>query len=611
MVFKKEESMDDWVDVKELPTRSGSNNRAKEKKSLPSLEEDLKLHQHLDKAANERLATNTSHLFLADLNRPRLYDDYIAALPADMQQYYNCNACRAFVRRYGALALVRDDGSLTPLLWSVEQLPFDNSAAPGIVALACQFEGASVREHLKITSAIREKMKSSASLGGFHHMYLDIPASRVQDDNGLPALARTSTSDLAKMLDRVLSDNSLATVQRVVQILESDKLPHAHQHVSAARWLLNLQEKDKLGLHGKASSTARHNLKYRYAAESFVGCINQLRNGVLSTLLEGVREDKSWDEIEHGWNSKTDPILYMRPQAAPKAGNIDNSEKLFHQLGITQDDLRRRYLVHADVPGDVLIWKGPSPRPPKSSTQKLFAHIVPRSSSDRKSTPDLPPTRITFTNFINKVMPTAQRIQYKLATESNSIYFFITGHPNTTPLMQWHYSNHANRASWYIYHHPQRVKNHELIPNEWNDVTAIMPFPHLWDGVPVTTTFPLIDNEKDKPETEQKLKFYHSKNGFSYLLALENIIDKQTDSLCLFPTLLKGEFHGARATIEKFSGLGKKEHVKNVDEKGGYVGGIGISRDLGKRKKEGGDEHLLRVTDGKGQVGVWDIVMFE
>jgi hypothetical protein len=99
MALEMEEVFDDWVDVKELPPRSGSNNHATEKKRLPSLEEDLKLHQHLDKGANERLAENTSHLFIADLDRRQLYDDYIAAIPAGMQQYYNCNACRAFVRR--------------------------------------------------------------------------------------------------------------------------------------------------------------------------------------------------------------------------------------------------------------------------------------------------------------------------------------------------------------------------------------------------------------------------------------------------------------------------------------------------------------------------------
>lgn len=613
MAYQPMEVDDGWVDVKELPIHSSSAIDTGKHHPGSGEKSDLALYQHLSDAASERLSDNQSPVFMVDTDRRQLYTRYLDALPTEVKQQYNCNTCRGFVRRYGGLAIVNDDGSLMPILWSSEMSALMSPAEPGCVALARHFEGAKVLTEFKITSEVKAKMRSAAQSGGFNHMYLEAPDRRVQEVKGLPGFAKASTTELAKMLSRVFEDNSLATVQRVAQIFETDKLPQAHQHIAAARWLLNLMEHDKIKLHGKADETSRHNLLHRYAAEAFVGCVNQLRNGALSTLLEGIEAGKPWEDIEREWKQKTDPLIYLRPQAAPTAGNINASEKLFHQLGIKNSDLRRRYAVFDDIPQDAIMWQSQQlAKDTKPSTLRLFAHISPKPPQPASpSASDLPPTRITFTNFILKILPTAKRIQYKLSTH-NPLYFFITGLPDTVPLMQWHHANTTNRASWYIYHKPKAVNYHNLYANAWNDVNALIPFPHLWDGVPLTTTFPLPD--ANEYENSKKSKFYHAKHGFQYLLLLNDIIDYSNKGLCLFPTLLKSEFHGARATIEKFSQMTAKEFVDDYKERGGYVGGIGIERDLGKRAEgrvRNGDVHLFRVTDQRGAVGVWSVDMFE
>ena len=95
--------------------------------------------------------------------------------------------------------------------------------------------------------------------------------------------------------------------------------------------------------------------------------------------------------------------------------------------------------------------------------------------------------------------------------------------------------------------------------------------------------FPLADEtaggkKGEEGEGEEGGKWYHAKHGFRYLLALDGILDKRTKGLDLFPSMLEGEFHGARSTIERFSNMGSKE----VLEGGGFVGGVGVSRSLGE-----------------------------
>jgi hypothetical protein len=624
---------DDWVDVddtsaKELTVRSKADTKPTDethsKQSSKITCRDLDFCDRLNAVAADRLKRHASPIFVTELNPRKLYDYFLSALPKEMRQQYNCNACRAFMRRYGGLVVIDDDnGELHPLLWDPADPGLDPVFHSAVSALACLFRGQKVTREIKVTENTRMRMGATREKGGFYHMYLTMPESRVCNEAPI-GFAVTSTADLAKMLAAVIKNYKLATVRQATQILENDKLPQADNHKAAARWLLDLLEKDKLRMlePNKVNSTARQILGYRYAASAFTRCISQLKNGVLSTLLDGLEADHPWEQIEREWKKMTDPIQYLRPQVAPKAGNVSASERLFKSLGITENDLRRRFLVLNDVPTNCIMWQGQKSTAHSDSTDKLnglklFAHIITKGKHQSQ---DLPATRITFSKFITTVVPAATRIEYKLATR-NSIYFLITGSPETKPLMHWHSKSNDNRASWYVYHEPGPVKGHGLKPDNWNEVKAIVPFPHLWDGAPTTTTFPLPDenanNMQDDGEDDNDggFKWYHKKEGIKYLLALENVIDKDSRCLCLFPTMLKGEMHGVRATIEAYSNAGKKEYLDEgeVVRKGGYVAGIEMARDMGKRAH--GDEsetrHLLRVTVMNGERGIWEVVLFE
>jgi hypothetical protein len=84
--------------------------------------------------------------------------------------------------------------------------------------------------------------------------------------------------------------------------------------------------------------------------------LTQLRFDALATLLEDVKAHWSWTSIAIQWNQICSPIKYMPPKVAPTAGNIEAAERLFEELGLTRNNLRRRYLVQGDLPDEVYIW---------------------------------------------------------------------------------------------------------------------------------------------------------------------------------------------------------------------------------------------------------------
>lgn len=523
-----------------------------------------------------------------------LSDVYETSYPTRLRQEFTCITCRKFIRRFGDLALVDEQtGALLPLFWNPEN-HIEPFVGP-ISAVAKLFNGRKVADEFKVVPS--KHHAGIKECGGWAHMSFDFPSSRVQAED-LYGFSVAPAPELAAMLIQVLEDYDLDVVRRASLLLLEDKLAYADNHKASMRWLLDLKEGQSHKLEA-ADVVARHNLLFQMAASSFLGCLRQLRSGAVGTLLSDVKENKSFREIQASWNRIAGPINYMRPTTAPTAGNISMAEKLFSSLGLTKEDMRREYLTPRGIPDNAYIFRDYQYTALKTLRQSIFAHITPKnaskeqheqSNSPQTSRNDIPPTSVSFSTFVRKILPTAQKVQYHLSREPIHLYFFITGLPDTKPLMQWH--DDTNRASWYTHIHPTSVENYGLSP-DWAPVSYIIPFPHLWDGIPMTTTFPLS-------EDTAAFKYYHSKNGFRYLVGLDGITNLRDTELCLFPTLLKSEFHGVRSTIERYSKMGRVQ----VSDAGPIVGGVAINKSNMKK-------HLFRVMDQRGQQDTYEIMLFE
>lgn len=532
--------------------------------------------------AHKILHSHRSRVFATDIDYHSIRQAYLDNLPAQ----YNCSTCRKFLKQVGGLVLVDDSGKLMPLFWPSKVSGRFEEAVASINTL---FQDAKVVTEYKIyTSEV-----GKAEHGGFHHFHMDFPSSRraTRAPRGVTTLA---TSEAASMLDRILTDYSAESVKKAHQALTQHKLPNADNHIASAKWLLNLVTSNRIP---STAGVARQNLIYHYAVTAHTGCLSQLRSGPLSILLIGFEANKSFEEIKTQWTALTKSEVYMRPTVAPKEGNVIASERLFNELGLTTNDTRRRFLCVDDVPADVYLWQRKTKQ--KISNLKIFSHVqtklTPKASSTSASTTDLPGTPISFTKLITQILPKATRVFIKL-TPHHSINFLITGHENTAPLMQWH--NDHNRASSYVYISPRHVTKHNLRPDAWNEVHGLISSPWLWDVHSTIGTFPIPGDE----ELRKQVDHVHMKAGLRYVFLLDNVVDKETATLCLFPEWLRGELHGVRSTIERFSRQGNKEVPEDIAERGGFVGGVGYGR--------GKDDGPLVKTEG-GEEGVWKIVCFE
>jgi len=93
---------------------------------------------------------------LSQSKRYRISNAFTDGLPAEKRGIMKCTACKKFMKKYGDLCVVADDGSLIPLAWptNLESVPpYYRTPVKNVLKLFCgqvvceEFENTTVRNH--------------------------------------------------------------------------------------------------------------------------------------------------------------------------------------------------------------------------------------------------------------------------------------------------------------------------------------------------------------------------------------------------------------------------------------------------------------------------------
>lgn len=543
-------------------------------------------------------------IFHAKINsandRNRIFDAFTGALPVQYRRVMNCNACKQFCQQYGDLCIVGDDGGLIPLAFPATTTDVPQYYRQSIQDILNLFIGKAVGDEFKIHNE-KARTLGFPTKGGWSHVSITLeklPITRAND-----SMNAQDTNTSFTMLNRILEDNSPEIIARVYHIIHENQLPYAESHKAPLAFLQATVE--TLTAQNTKSPIERNNLITKFARSAFPGCLSSLRGGMLGYLFECVNAGQDFDTLKANWMTKADPLSYMRPTAAPSVGNIESAERIFARMGYTPRDLERVYLTLDQVPQSAILWASPSFAPSLASesstlceeqavskTPKLFEHLLPTKHSKPASASytDAPIKEVSFRHFALKILPTISTME-ALPTNPIQPYFFTTGKPGSKPIMSFH-NEGSHTASWYTWGNARPPKDASL-QEKFTPVKAIITFPHMWDDLAAPEVF-------DEAKVES---FKHKRHGIRLLFVLEGAKETATHGLCLFPTLMKGEFHSVRKTVEACSNNGRLEQP----EAGDQVAGISVEQ----HKPKGDKGILLGISTKGGQVSRYRITLFE
>lgn len=507
----------------------------------------------------DAVTKNETTLFTTDVTG--LWEAFIAALPAERRQHYTCNACRRFVERFGGLVVITEDGYTVQPLWCSDCVP--SFFAASVAAME------RIVSHAKVTGVfVTDEMtwgmpsnKSIVAPFEWHHMAVAPPPALVFKTSALKTAGQRAAELLQdyQSLCRGLGEFNIDVVRQAHSLLTSGNLSRAEKCVATAKWLLDLHER-----RAAARGQRIANVAWLAAATAPIGFCH-VKSNVIGSLLEDIAAGLRFDAIKQRWNAKMDPLQYMRPTAAPSAGNVAQAEKVVAALR-SAGALSRRFAKLEDLQ---TIWKWTAPTTAKKPNNGVFEHIKTREDVEQpKPNVAQPAVTMTWEKFQRTVLPNAVSIEM-LVPHTNASYSAMTTAVNADapPILQWDRDDKRNPVAWYIYSNGSPPSQWNLRAGMYCKVNAIALQPSMWD---VERTY---DNQ-----------------GKSVFFILNGV--KDTSYRCgaaFFPETLRSEYHPIRATMEAYA---RNAVLAGKDE----ATACGVKLEMGG--KQWG--YTFRVTDGAG-----------
>jgi hypothetical protein len=398
--------------------------------------------QRVSATFHARVTQNSLKIFVTDA--ADLWETYMdsfgpegtEAKPNEVRQHHNCNACRHFIQRYGALAVIADDGSLIPAVWNPDDAP--DLYRPALEALATKVRRAKVTAQFLSS----EPVLGTPETGGWQHLYVKQPLGAVYKDRVKTAgqAAAEALQDYYTLIS-ALNLISVESIEKGLVLLRAGQLYRGDKYVPAAEWLLGVA---KLRAEGGWKNYHRVWLSVAKAPAGFA----KPRGTAMGSLLENLQAGMAFPELKAKFEAMLAPETYQRAQVAPTAGAREQAEKLVEQMGLAPA-LPRRYAKLSEIS---TIW-APSVLAHKASQpgQSVFGHLAVKGQEPGPLTavPGLPPTTMTWDKFLRQVLPGALRIEAKVP-EANRFAALVTAEDAAAPpLLRWDHEGARNPVSWF------------------------------------------------------------------------------------------------------------------------------------------------------------------
>lgn len=463
----------------------------------------------------------------------KLHKIFLDNIPNYAKQHYTCNACFAFINRFGTLVTVDDKGHLHSVCWDVP-LTEVGMFAPAFNEMKKAVESGNIKNVFSYDeknkfmkkSGIQELTLGIPVTGDWDHFYgtLDLaniyaPTYRVSEEEFREKL------NIARVnLNRFHGCRS--GIKKALAYAESGELFDADKVMIQGNLLLSLTEKYVTTI----NRNARINLMWENS-----DFIYHLGGSSIGALFEDFWDGNlSDDECIARYNSKVDPLKYKRSQAAPSEALIKQAEKLISDLG-AENSLKRRFALVSDLPR--LLW---APKADEDDSKEYRSGVFSKVKSKENAKDDYELVhndggKITLTKFMKSVAPGAKRITVTTPSIGSYAAYTTAVDMEAPCIIKWDSKEVRNPISQYVY-------NNGSYKSQWNifesevDCVGIANFP------------------------EDLLSEELSQRGALFIL--DHVYDTKNSASALFADNLIPELFPIRKVIESFSNATPLESVE-------------------------------------------------
>jgi hypothetical protein len=168
-----------------------------------------------------------------------LFDAFLDALPAE-QQIHNCWACRRFVKEFGGLVRLHEDGTATPVMWS-SQLPLPAFYVAAMAAVQNRVFRAKVVSPFLFDEQVWGTPRDPK---GWTHLHIEAGRSTgYYVGLHTPAQAMSSRKEDFRTVSTALADFTIPTLEEALRVLDAELVHRSEKFLGHVRWLLDLSRR--------------------------------------------------------------------------------------------------------------------------------------------------------------------------------------------------------------------------------------------------------------------------------------------------------------------------------------------------------------------------------
>lgn len=406
----------------------------------------------MQKSLTQALAWGDGKLYRAEQQTPlgAFSDVYLNSFhDPERRQYHNCSACKSFLNHYGGLMVIKDGQHRSALFGFLNDVPDEFKAAARNLQKVVELRGPYSAFYAS------EAVLGTPDAGGWTHFWFKNPkpyTARLLS----PGQAMAKSREDAIVLVKALLDFDQKTFARVAFLADTNALPRAELF------------RDKTKAYA-ALCAGKPDFSLVLAALTNTPSLTGLKSSALGQLYADLDGGMPEKDALNRFKATVDPQVYQQPTAAPKAGQIEQAEKIFERLSL-EPALHRRVLTHSDIAHRVVWRAGQYGHQQAKAPSGVFAGL-------KGSTPFTPGTTVqsSLKNFCVNLAQQLSSLQLIELHRPHSLGFLtgptITGAP---PLYRW------GQEAWLRMYD---AKAHTFgLSEQGAEVVSFLDLPSTWDG---------------------------------------------------------------------------------------------------------------------------------
>lgn len=369
-----------------------------------------------------------SALELYEVTGTDLYTAYLLAFPEGTDPIYrvrtqhDCSCCKSFIRNIGGVVAIIDGERHS--IWNVSNLPYPYdvvAAALDNLVMSMPISYVFRRKEYSFSHSSTHQDSDNGILT-WHHFYGALANRHRIDD---VAKVRGESATAAAVLERGIKELKISAVDTVLDLINSNAIYRGAEFKGLVEAFATIQL--------KYYNSNNRDLVIWSNIDS--PAVSRFRNAVIGTLTQDISDGVDVERAVKSYEDKVAPFNYKRPTAVITKNMIDQALKTLNGLGLEQC-IERRFATISDISINDILWVDNGSRN-KLKDDGLRSILL--ASTSEKPVKESNATRITYTDFISNILPTAQNIEVLVKNTHQGNFMSITApvHENTGRLFKW------------------------------------------------------------------------------------------------------------------------------------------------------------------------------